>query len=228
MPFTNTAMVAAANTLRGLALYGQLHSAAAGSSGISNVTTAARQPITWAAATGTGSFGLSTALAFTGGAASGAVYSITVWNGTPSVAPTMGTTSTAGTGGTLAAATYFYKLTATNALGETTAGSEVSKTTTGTTSTVTIPWTAVAGATGYKLYRSTSTGAEIFLTSISGGSTITYTDTGAITPSGSAPPSSNTTGGTFYGEFPITSGDFTFNAAGNYNVTAIDLTGSAT
>lgn len=79
MPLDNTAMVAAANTLRGLALYGQLHSAAAGGSGTSNVTTAARQAITWTAATGAGSFGLSTALNFTGGAASGAVYSITLW-----------------------------------------------------------------------------------------------------------------------------------------------------
>lgn len=117
MPLNNAVMVAAANTIRADALYGQLHSAAAGSSGTSNVTSAARQAITWTTPTGAGSFGLTSQLSFTGGAANGAVYSVTLW--------------------------------------------------------------------------------------------------------------SASTSGTFYGEFVLT-GDTAFNSSGNYNVTAIDLTGSAT
>lgn len=116
MPLNNTAMVAAANSLRTALAYAQLHSAAAGSSGTSNVTTAARQAVTWAAATGAGSFSLASQINFTGGAANGAVYSVTLW--------------------------------------------------------------------------------------------------------------SASTSGTFYGEFPLT-GDTAFNSSGNYAVTAIDLTGSA-
>lgn len=227
MTLNNAAMTLAANTLSTNLAYGQLHSAAAGSGGTSNVTSAARQPISWAAATGAGSFSLASQINFTGGAANGAVYSMTFWTALPLTPPVMGTPTTAATGGTLTATTYFYRLTAFNALGEGIAGAEVSQTTTGSTSTVTIPWTAVAGATGYKLYRSTSTGTEIFLTSISGGSTITYTDTGSITPSGSGPPSTDGTGGTFYGEVVLT-GDTTFNSAGQYNVTSITVTGSAT
>lgn len=79
-------MVLAANTVRGAALYGQLHTAAAGTSGTSNVTTAARQAVTWSTPTGPGSFGLGSGMAFTGGAASGPIYSITYWS-----APTGGT-----------------------------------------------------------------------------------------------------------------------------------------
>lgn len=117
MPLNNTAMVVGANAIRGAALYAQLHSAAAGGSYTSNVTTAARQAVTWASPTGAGSFGLASQINFTGGAALGAVYSVTLW--------------------------------------------------------------------------------------------------------------SASSGGTCYGEFPLT-GDAAFNSSGNYSVTAIDLTGSAT
>jgi len=73
-------MQLAANTLRGAALYGQLHTSAAGAAGTSNLTTAARQAITWAATSGLGNFGLASPINFTGGAASGPVYSITLWS----------------------------------------------------------------------------------------------------------------------------------------------------
>lgn len=116
MAFNTAAMQAAANALRTACAYGQLHSGAAGD-GTDNVTTADREAITWTAADSDGSFGLSAALDFTGGAAAGPVYSVTLW--------------------------------------------------------------------------------------------------------------SAATNGTFYGEFPLT-GDTAFNAAGNYSVTAIDVTGSVT
>lgn len=118
MPFNNAAMVVAANAIQDVALYGQLHSGAAGGSGTSNVTSAAREAITWATPTGLGDFALDAQLEFSGGAANGDVYSITLW--------------------------------------------------------------------------------------------------------------SASTSGTYYGEFPLTTGDTAFNSAGEYYVTAIDLTGTAT
>ncbi len=110
-------------------------------------------------------------------------------------APTQNNTSTCASScipaGTLTAATYFYKITAIDAAGgETTASNEKSQVTTGSTSTVTLSWNAITGAAGYKIYRSTSTGTEKYLTS----STLTtYIDTGAIaTQSTLSPPGSNT------------------------------------
>ena len=106
------------------------------------------------------------------------------------------TPATATTGGTLAAATYFYKVTAingSNPVGESLPATEVSQVTSGSTSTVTLTWTAVAGATGYKIYRSTTTNTEVFLTQV--GAVLTLVDTGSITPAGASPPVVNTTPG---------------------------------
>lgn len=93
--------------------------------------------------------------------------------------PVAVTPTTATTGGTLAAATYYYKVTALNATGETPGSNQVSKVTTGSTSTTTTTWGAITGATGYKIYRSTSSGAEHYLATV--GAVTTYTDTGAST-----------------------------------------------
>lgn len=111
-------------------------------------------------------------------------------------APGTLTPTTNTTGGTLAAATYYYKLTAINAIGETVGSAEASQATTGSTSTVGLSWSAVVGATGYKLYRSTSSGAETYLTTL--GAVTSYTDTGAISPGTQPPPSANTTVGAIY------------------------------
>jgi hypothetical protein len=81
MGFNNTAMQALASYATGTLLkYAQLHSAAAGVNGTANVTTAARVAPVWAAPTGAGSFGLASVINFTGGAANGAVYSVTLWS----------------------------------------------------------------------------------------------------------------------------------------------------
>lgn len=106
--------------------------------------------------------------------------------------PVLNAPSTATTGGTLAAATYFYVITALNANGETLKSNEVSIATTGTTSTVTLGWTAVAGATGYRVYRSTTTGTEQKLNITDLGAVTTYTDTGAATVA-TNPPTLNST-----------------------------------
>src|SRR4051794_4788354 len=63
-------------------------------------------------------------------------------------------------GGSLTAATYFYVVTARNAVGETTGSTEVSAVITGTTGSVALSWTAVAGATSYRIYRGTSASGE--------------------------------------------------------------------
>lgn len=79
------------------------------------------------------------------------------------------TTATATTGGTLAAATYWYRISPVIARqGEIAPSTEVSQATTGATSTVTLSFSTPTGLEGaqptlYKVYRSTSTGAETFL-----------------------------------------------------------------
>jgi hypothetical protein len=80
MALNNPAMVLAANALRGAMTYMQLHSADPGVSGTSNVTSAARQAITWSAASADGDFGLSAAVNFTGVAASGAATYVSLWS----------------------------------------------------------------------------------------------------------------------------------------------------
>jgi len=97
--------------------------------------------------------------------------------------------STATSGGTLAAGTWRYMITAINANGETLPSNEMSQVTTGASSTVTVNWNAVVGATGYKVYRVLAvgggTGTELLLTTL--GNVLTYIDTGALTPAGALP-----------------------------------------
>lgn len=84
---------------------------------------------------------------------------------------TMGTvtTATATTGGSLAAATYYYRVAPVIARqGEIAPSVEVSQATTGASSTVTLSFSTPTGLEGaqpilYKVYRSTTTGAETFL-----------------------------------------------------------------
>jgi peptidoglycan/xylan/chitin deacetylase (PgdA/CDA1 family) len=103
--------------------------------------------------------------------------------------PTLGAPATATTGGTLAAGTWFYRLTATSATGETLPSAEVSATTTTATSKVTLTWSAPAGATGYRIYRSSTSGAQTLLAAV--GAVTAYADTGAATPGAATPPTSN-------------------------------------
>lgn len=112
-------------------------------------------------------------------------------NTTALTAPVQAATATATTGGTLAAATYYYVVTATNAVGETLVSNERSQVTTGSTSTVTVNWAAVTGATGYRIYRGTAAGAEGTYYVV--GAVTTFTDTGAAGTAGT-PPVTNTTG----------------------------------
>lgn len=80
MPISNAGMVIAANALRGAITHLQLHSADPGVNGTSNVTTAARKPVAWSAATADGDFGLSASIPFNGVASNGAVTWVSGWN----------------------------------------------------------------------------------------------------------------------------------------------------
>lgn len=106
--------------------------------------------------------------------------------------PTLTSAVGATTGGTITAGTYLYAITAINANGETTISNEVSVTTTGSTSTVTLSWPVVPGATGYKLYKTTAgglAGTELNYKTV--GLVTTDVDTAPGAPSG-AVPTSNT------------------------------------
>lgn len=109
--------------------------------------------------------------------------------------PTGLTVGAATSGGALtASAVYGYKVAAIDSAGgETTATAEVSGTV-GASGTQTLPvsWTAVTGASGYKVYRTAANGAansEVYLTTVIKTS---FTDSGSITPGSATPPASTT------------------------------------
>ena len=95
------------------------------------------------------------------------------------------TTGVAAAGGTFAAGSYFWKLTAINAAGETIGSNEVTAALT-LNQQQPINWTAIAGATGYKLYRGTLTGTENVLVATLG-AVVTYTDTGTAGTAATVP-----------------------------------------
>lgn len=102
-------------------------------------------------------------------------------------------------GGALGTTTYGYKVTATNAYGETEASVEGTSpygnaTLSGTNWNI-ISWSAVDGATGYKLYRTTGGGAVPVLLAVLKSTTLVYNDLGT-TGTAATPPTSNTSGGT--------------------------------
>lgn len=100
------------------------------------------------------------------------------------------------TGGTLGAATLYYVVTALGITGETLASNEQSAVTTGGTASVTLSWAAVPGATGYKIYKSTTPGAENIMQAV--GNVLTFLDTGAGFTSGTPYPTVSTASGGSY------------------------------
>ena len=98
----------------------------------------------------------------------------------------------------LGSTTYFYKVTAANAAGETTEGKipatiEAQVTQPATPLPVILQWETVKGATGYKIYKSTASGQEKFLASVSGEATSVYTDDGNTAVNGAiSVPATNT------------------------------------
>ncbi len=105
------------------------------------------------------------------------------------LSPPVNAAFTAGAG-TLPIGTYYYRVTALTASGETIPSAETSLALTAIGG-VNVNWSAVTGATGYKVY-GRSTGAELFIAQVAAGVT-TYLDNGSITPTGTMP-TMNTTG----------------------------------
>ncbi|HQU41153.1 MAG TPA: hypothetical protein PK867_00015 [Pirellulales bacterium] len=110
----------------------------------------------------------------------------------PQIAPVA-----ASSGGALATGKYYYVVTALAATGlptpgETTASNEESVRVTGPGGEVTVNWDAVAGATGYKVYRGTSAGGENVLVGTASAAATSFLDTGAPTPAGTPPTVNNT------------------------------------
>lgn len=102
--------------------------------------------------------------------------------------PVQAALATATTGGTITAGTYRYVVTAINANGETKASNEQTIVTTGSTSTVTVSWGAVTGATGYKLYKTAAgggAGTELLYKTV--GLVVSDIDTSPGSPSGAFP-----------------------------------------
>ena len=109
------------------------------------------------------------------------VYAIDIVSANISTPTGLAVTSST-TGGTLVAGTYEYQISAINANGETLATSPVTSVLAGSTSTfsTTLTWDAVSLATGYNVYGRVS-GSLGLITTIGAG-TLTFTDTGAVTP----------------------------------------------
>src|SRR5690348_12840485 len=80
MPLNNAAMVVAATALQAACAYAQSHFDDPGIAGTANPNTGARQPISWAAPTGSGSFDLASPINFTGIAANNAVRYVSLWS----------------------------------------------------------------------------------------------------------------------------------------------------
>jgi hypothetical protein len=96
--------------------------------------------------------------------------------------------SSASTGGSLASATYTYQVAAIGKGGtETVATTVLTMVVASVTATnaVTLTWNAVQGAIGYKIYGRTGT---LGLITTVGGATLSFTDTGALSPDSAANP----------------------------------------
>ncbi|MGH7139548.1 MAG: hypothetical protein ACREHD_27700, partial [Pirellulales bacterium] len=84
-------------------------------------------------------------------------------------------------GGTMQSGTYYYVVTAITATGETTASNEepITFNIPRPQGTVAVNWTAVAGATGYKIYRGTVVGGEnVLVGAVNNGNATSFTDFG--------------------------------------------------
>lgn len=93
--------------------------------------------------------------------------------------------------GNLPAGTYYYKVTALNEHGETVGSTEVSFVITSATGYIYLYWSAVPGATSYKVYRGTAAGAQTkyFVTNDT-----SFSDTDSFTGTNGTVPTTNTTG----------------------------------
>lgn len=195
------------------AFFGKLHLGDPSTTGANPSQNTTRMQITDSAAAG-GQIALSANVSWTNMPAVETISHVSFWD-SPS-APTGAGAVASTTGGTLAANTYYYVVTATVTGGsESVKSNEVSVTTTGSTSSVAITAPAVAGATGWRIYRGTSAGSENTYYTVGSGGALSFTDTGAAGTSASPP----TGPGNLLWTFPLTTpvqvaagGTFTLNS----------------
>lgn len=79
MPLNADGLDLAATAIQSNLLFAQLHTASAGTSGVDNLCSSSRKPVQWTSAVD-GSFGLASAVLFTGGESSQTVNSVTLWD----------------------------------------------------------------------------------------------------------------------------------------------------
>jgi hypothetical protein len=127
---------------------------------------------------------------FEGGSLGSDLYITNFSQGTLTTLPALTLGATNASGGTFAAGTYFWTVTATNRSGETIGSNQVTATLV-LNGTQVLNWTAVTGATGYRIYRGPGSLMNTWVASV--GAVLTYTDTGTSVY-GSCPPAVNTTG----------------------------------
>lgn len=122
--------------------------------------------------------------------AEGKTSNAVVW-AKQSAAPPAPSTTPSGTGGTLADATYSYRITAViNGIETTVSPIKTQAASGGGTSSITVSWTSIvanapySGASAFKVYG--RTGTQLLMATVNMPTT-TWVDTGAVTPSGAAP-----------------------------------------
>jgi len=125
---------------------------------------------------------------------------------------------------------YFYRVTATNALGETIGSVEIVINVEAVDNRVLLTWVQPTGATGYRVWRSTTSGTygpTALLTTIAGGGTVTYTDDGDATVSGTIPTTNTTAGWNLSAVLGVTAdgGVWTGTGIRYWRIVAIDATG---
>jgi hypothetical protein len=104
--------------------------------------------------------------------------------------PTLNPITPEASGGAFEPGTYFWSITAVNDWGETSPSASVSATVI-EDGEAPLTWTAIPGATGYKIYRGTAAGEESILVATTGAVT-TYTDEGDAGTPNTPPPTVNT------------------------------------
>jgi autotransporter-associated beta strand protein len=155
-----------------------------------------------------------------------AVQTLTLTNAeSPKNQLTLGVPSASNGGNLAAVTTYFYVVTATGPTGatngETIASAQQSVATTGTNKTINLTWGLVAGATGYKIYRSTNTGnfTQALLTTVSS-ATSSYIDSGPLAAGALAAPVQNAAA-------PASGGNLTAGVPLFYVITATNAFGES-
>ncbi len=142
---------------------------------------------------------------------------------------TLTSSGAASVGGNLAQSTnYFYKVTTLYATGESVPSAELSYATpaSGTaTNLIVVNWVApvVPGGTitGYKIYRSTTTGTELYLASV--GVVLSYTDNSATVPTGPMPGAATLTSLTISQTFSGTIGTAGLGGYWQVNATTVNI-----